>query len=80
MMKERIKKSGIDYVLVGYDTYGLTVETCETDNDVLCIVFLDFEEFAAVYDRTDYFVHIVWFVGAVRDNIVQRIFQTVDWI
>ena len=41
-----------------YDTYGLTVETCETDNDVLCIVLLDFEEFAAVYDRTDYFVHI----------------------
>ena len=66
--------------LVGNDTYRLTIETGKTNDDVLCIILLNFKEFAIIYDSTNYFIHIVRLVRAVRNNFVQRVFQTVDWI
>ena len=75
-----VEYTGKEFRLIGYNTYRLTVETGKTDNDILGIVFLDFQEFTVVHDSADNLVHIIRFVGAVGDNIVQRIFQTVDRI
>ena len=66
--------------LISNDTYRLSVETGETDDDILCIIFLDFKEFTVVHNSADHFVHVIRFSRAVGDNIVQRIFQTVDWV
>ena len=41
-----VEYTGKEFRLIGYNTYRLTVETGKTDNDILGIVFLDFQEFA----------------------------------
>ena len=41
---------------------------------------MDFQKLTIIYDGADHLIHIVWFVGAVGDNFVQRVFQTVDRI
>ena len=73
-----VEHAGEIFGLVGYDTYRLSVHARETYYDVLGVVALDFEEFSVVDDRADHFVHVVRLVGAVGNDVVERIFQTVD--
>ena len=42
--------------LISNDTYRLSVETGETDDDILCIIFLDFKEFTVVHNSADHYV------------------------
>ena len=66
--------------LVGNDTYTLTVEACETDDEVLGIAGLYLEELAIVHDTGNNLVHVVGHVGIVGDNVVQIILHTVDGV
>ena len=75
-----VEHSGEEFRLVGNDTYRLSVEAGETDDDVLGVIGLDFEEFAVVDDCADYFVHIVSLVGRFGDNLVELIFHAVDGV
>ena len=66
--------------LVGNDTHALTVETGETDNQVLGIVGLNLEELAIVNDTGNNLVHVVGHVGVVGDDIVQIVLHAADGV
>ena len=75
-----LSSTGQVFGLVGYDTYRLSVEAGETDDDVLGVIALDFEELAIVDDGTNYLIHVIRTVGAIGDNLVERVFETVDGV
>ena len=66
--------------LVGHDADGLSVEAGEAYDDVLGKVFVDFKEFAVVYDGMNDVVHVVGVVGVVGQNFVERVFHAVDGV
>ena len=66
--------------LVGNHTYRLSVHTGKSDDNILGIIFLYFEEFAIIDDSTNHLIHIVWLIRAVRNNLIQKIIHTVDRI
>ena len=66
--------------MVSYDTYCLTIEACETYDKVLCIIALHFKEFTVVDDSTNHFIHVIRFVSRIRNDFIQRIFKTIDWV
>ena len=68
-----IQAASHNFRLVSNDTYGLTIHTSEASDDVGCPVFLVFIEFAVIYDRSDYIIHIVSLVGVVRQQSVQAV-------
>jgi hypothetical protein len=45
--------------LVGYDPYWLAVQARESYNNVLRVVFLDFEEIAVVHHGVDHVFDVV---------------------
>ena len=73
-----VKNAGKELGLVGDDADCLDVETGETDDEVLRIVTLYFEEFAVVDYSADYFIHVIGTCSRVRDDFVERIFESVD--
>ncbi len=52
-----------EFGLVGHDADTLSVEAGEADDDIACVVALDFKEFAVVDNRADDFIHVVRLVG-----------------
>ena len=46
---------------------------CETYDDVLCEVLVNFKELAVIYDSANHLVHIVSLVGIIGDNLVQAV-------
>ena len=58
----------------------MSVHTGKTDNKIFRIVFLYFQEFSVIDDGADHFVHIVRFVRAVGDDLVQQVVHTVDGV
>ena len=62
--------------MVGDDTRRATVETCETADDVACVVFLYLHEVAVINDKVDDILHVVRFVGVVRNDFVQALLDT----
>ena len=75
-----IEHTGIDAGLVGHYAHALAVEAGETDDDILGIVALHFEEFAVVHHSADDLVHIVGLVGVVGNNLVEHILLAVDGV
>ena len=72
-----VQAAGHNFRLVGNDTDGFAVHTCEAGNDVLSPVFLVFIEFAVIYDSFDNIVHIVGCIAVIRANAVQFFCGTV---
>ncbi len=52
----------------------------ETDDDVLGKLTLDFKELSVIDNRVDDLIHVVWTVGRVGDDFIERIFETVDGV
>ena len=75
-----VEHAGKIFRLVGNDTHRLAVEASETYDDVLGVVCRHFKEFAVVDDCCDNVVHVVWHVGAFRDDFVEAVFEAVDWV
>ena len=75
-----IEHTSIAVGLVGYDTYTLTIETCETNDNVLGELRLHLEEFTIVYYSTNHLVHVVSLVGVLGDNLIQAVLHTVDGV
>ena len=73
-----VEHSGEEFRLVGNDTYRLSVEAGETDDDVLRIVALHFEELAVVDDCAYDLIHVVCLVWRVGHDFVQSVFHAVD--
>ena len=65
--------------LVSDDTGRTAVETCETADDVLSVVFLNLHEVAIIYDSVDDVFHVVWFVRIIWNDLVQALLYT-HWI
>ena len=57
--------------LVSYDTYRTSIETSESDDDILCKVRLYLEELSVVGDCTDNLVHVVCLVRVVRNDFIE---------
>ena len=66
--------------MVGNNTYTLTIESCETDDDIACKVAVYFHELTVINYGTDYLIHVVSHVRIVGDNLVQAIFLAVDGV
>ena len=75
-----IEHTSVNLRLVGYDTHALTVETSETDDDVLCKIALHFEELTIVHHCANHFIHVVCHVGVVGDDFVEECFFAVDGV
>ena len=82
LLKEYHDKFGMTWLgHYGFNnTYCLTIETCETDNDVLSKILMDFKELAIINDSFNYIVHIICLVRIIRNNIIQHIFHTINWV
>ena len=75
-----VQHAGHELGLVGDDAHRLAVETREAGDDVLGIACGRFEELAVVDDGLDHLGHVVGLVGAVGNDLVERILQTGDLI
>ena len=75
-----VEHTGEIFGLVGHDADGLAVEAGEADDDILGVVALYLEELTVVDDGTDDLIHVVWTVGRVGNNLVERILETVDGV
>ena len=73
-----VEHTGIYRWLVGHDTYALTVEAGEADDDVACELWLYLEELAIVNNASNHLVHVVSLVAVVRDDLVESVLKTVD--
>ena len=75
-----IEHAGHELGLVGDDTHALAVETGEAGDDVLGVAGSGLQILAVVDDRLDDLRHVVGLVGAVRNDLVERILQTGDLV
>ena len=73
-----IQHAGKYFRLVCYDTYGLAVEACEAYNNISCKLLVYLKERVLVYNRLNYFVHIIRLVGVFRQDSVQLVVFTTD--
>ena len=72
-----VQAAGHNFRLVGNDTDGFAVHTCEAGDDVLSPVFLVLIVFTIINDSFDYIVHVVRSVAVVRADAVQLYCSTV---
>ena len=66
--------------LVSDDTGRTTIETCETADDVLGIVFMNLHEVTVIDDGVDDLVHVVRFIRVSRNDVVQIVIHAGDVI
>ena len=75
-----IQYPGKIFRLICDNTYRLSVKTSKTGNDIGSVQFLRFKELSVVNDGIDHFQYIIRFIRIIRNDFVQRVFQTVDSI
>ena len=66
--------------LVSYDTDGASIQTCKTNDDVVCIGRKEFDEGPIVNDLFHHFDHVVWLVWIVRHNVLKGFVEASNWI
>ena len=75
-----VQHTGQHLGLVGHDTYADAAHMGEAHDDIAGIILMNLEELAVVHNGVDDLVHIVRLVGAVGNNLVQRVFLAVDGV
>ena len=73
-----VEASGQHLRLVGHNAHRNAVEAGKAHDDIRRKVLVYFQKFAVVHHAANHLIHVVGLVGAVGDNIVQRIFEPVD--
>src|SRR5262249_3474111 len=68
-----IKASGEICRLIGHYPDRTAVEPCKSDDEILRVVLLNFEEVPLVGNRMDDVFNVVWNVGFCRYQRVQRL-------
>ncbi len=75
-----VEHTGHAVRLVGNNAHRLAVEAGKAHDDVLGKVLVYLEELAVIDDGADHLIHVIGVIGALGDDVVQRILNTVDGI
>src|SRR5208337_1978738 len=75
-----VQRPGEDRRLIGNDADGTSVQACETNDDILGKMLVDFKEVAFIDDGVNHILNIVRLLWILGDDAVEGLFAAVDGV